>query len=58
MQAQRDVYKEQLEKRQDIISHLRTRYIHHAKDPGKDNIVIFIKKNTTPKEDEFYERDI
>ena len=27
----------------------------HAKDPGKDNIVMIIEKNTTPEEDEFYE---
>ena len=55
LQAQRDVYKEQLQKCQDIITHLRTRYVDHAKDPGKDNIVMIIEKNTTPKEDEFYE---
>ena len=37
------------------IVHLRTRYVDHAKDPGKDNIVMIIEKNTTPEEDEFYE---
>ena len=55
LQAQRDVYKDQLQKCQDIITHLRTRYVDHAKDPGKDNIVMIIEKNTTPEEDEFYE---
>ena len=55
LQAQRDVYKEQLQKCQDIIVHLRTRYVDHAKDPGKDNIVMIIEKNTAPEEDEFYE---
>ena len=45
LQAQRDVYKEQLQKC----------YIPHAKDPGKDNIVMIIEKNTTSEEDEFYE---
>ena len=40
---------------QDIITHLRTRYVDHAKDPGKDNIVMIIEKNTAPEEDEFYE---
>ena len=40
LQAQRDVYKDQLQKCQDII---------------KDNIVMIIEKNTTPEEDEFYE---
>ena len=54
-QVQSDVYKDQLQKCHDIITHLRTRYVPHAKDPGKDNIVIIIEKNTTPEEDEFYE---
>ena len=53
LQAQRDVYKDQLQKCQDIITHLRTRYVDHAKDPGKDNMII--EKNTAPEEDEFYE---
>ena len=55
LQAQRDVYKEQLQKCQDIITHLKKRYVPDAKDPGKDNIVMIIEKNTTPEEDEFYE---
>ena len=55
LQAQKGVYKDQLQKRQDIITHLRTRYLDHAKDPGKDNIVMIIDKNTAPEEDEFYE---
>ena len=55
LQAQRDVYKDQLQKCQDIITDLRTRYLDHAKDPGKDNIVMIIEKNTAPEEDEFYE---
>ena len=54
LQAQRDVYKYQLQKCQDI-THLRTRYVDHAKDLGKDNIVMIIEKNAAPKEDEFYE---
>ena len=55
LQAQRDVYKEQLQKYQDIITHLKKRYVPHAKDPGKDNIVMIIEKNTALEEDEFYE---
>ena len=63
LQAQRDVYKNQLQKCHNIITHLRTRYvdhtkdpgIDHTKDPGKDNFVMIIEKNTAPKEDEFYE---
>ena len=55
LQAQRGVYKDQIQKCQDIITHLRTRYVDHAKNPGKDNIVMIIGKNTAPEEDEFYE---
>ena len=55
LQAQTDVYKDQLQKCQDIITHLRTLHVPHAKDPGKDNIVMIIKKNTALEEDEFYE---
>ena len=55
LQAQRDVYKDQLQKCQDIITHLKTCHVPHAKDPGKDNIVMIIEKNTAPEEDEFYE---
>ena len=55
LQAQRDVYKEQLEKRQDIITHLKKCHVLHAKDLGKDNIVMIIEKNSTPEEDGFYE---
>ena len=53
LQAQRDVYKEQLQKCQDIITHLRTLYVDHAKDSGKYNIVMTIEKCTIPEEDEF-----
>ena len=49
LQAQRDVYKEQLQKCQDIITHLKKRHVSHAKDPSKDNIVMIIEKNTAPK---------
>ena len=55
LQAQRDVYKDQLQKCQDIITHLKTRYVPHANDLGKDNIVMIIEKDTAPEEDEFYE---
>ena len=55
LQAQRDVYKYQLQKFQDIIAHLRTHYVDHAKNPGKGNIVMIIEKNAALEEDEFYE---
>ena len=55
LQAQRDVYKDQLQKCRGIITHLKTRHVPNAKDPGKDNIVMIIEKNTALEEDEFYE---
>ena len=55
LQPQRDVYKDKLQKCQDIIIHLKTRHVPHAKDPGKDNIVVIIQKNTANEKDEFYE---
>ena len=55
LQAQRDVYKEQLQKCQDIITHLKKRCVPHAKDPGKYSIVLIIEKNTIPEENDFYE---
>ena len=53
LQSQGDVYKDQFQKCQDIITHLRTRYVDHAKDPGKDNIVMIIEKNTDPRKMSF-----
>ena len=40
LQAQKDVYQVQLRKCHDTITHLKTRYVPHAKNPGKDNIII------------------
>ena len=54
LEAQKDVYKDQLQKCQDIITYLKTHSVDHAKDPGKDNIVMIIE-NTAPQEDGFYE---
>ena len=53
LQAQRDVSHDQLEKCQDIITHLKTRHVPHPKDPDKDKIAI--DKNTAPEEYEFCE---
>ena len=56
LQAQRDVYQAQLQKCQDQIGDLIiNRHVPLANDPGKDNIVMIIEKNTVPEEDEFYE---
>ena len=56
LQAQRDVYQGQLQRSQDQIRGLIiNRHVRHANDPGKDNIVMIIEKNTAPEEDEIYE---
>ena len=55
LQAQRDVYKDQLKKCPNIITHLKTCHVPHAKDPGKDNIVMIVEKYIASREDEFYE---
>ena len=54
LQAQRDVYKDQLQKCQDIITHLKTRHVPHAKDPGKYNIIIIVRRHTTFAKDKFH----
>ena len=34
---------------------LRTRYVPHARNPGKDNIIIIVRKHTTPADDKYYD---
>ena len=47
LQAQRDVYQAQLEKFQGQVRDLIiNRHVLLANDPGKDNIVMIIEKNT------------
>ena len=47
LQAQRDVYQAELEKCKDTIKHLKIRYVPNARDPGKGNIIIIVRKHTT-----------
>ena len=54
LQAQRDVYQAELQKYQDFISHLKPRYVLHAKITGKDNIII-VRKHTMPASDKFHD---
>ena len=50
-QAQGDVYQAQLQRCQDqILGLIVNRHIPRANDPGKDNIVMIIEKNTAPEE--------
>ena len=55
LQVQRDVYQAQLQRCQDNIIHLRTRYVDHARDPGKDNIIIIVRKHTTSANDKYHD---
>ena len=55
LQAQKDVYQAELEKCQDTITHLKTRYVPHARNPGKDNIIIIVRKHTTSANNEFHD---
>ena len=55
LQAQRDMYQAQLQKCQDTIIHLKTRYVPHARDPGKDNIVIIVRKHKRLANDKFHD---
>ena len=45
LQAQRDVYQAELQRCQDTITYLRTRYVDQWRDPGKDNIIIIVRKH-------------
>ena len=51
LQAQKDVYQADLQKCQDTITHLETRYVPHARNPGKDNIIIIVRKYSTSAND-------
>ena len=41
---------------QNTINHLRQRYVNHARDSGKDNIIIIVKKPTTPCVNKYHKR--
>ena len=55
LQAQRDVYQAELEKCQDTIAHLKTRYVLHVRDLAKDNIIIIVRKHTTPASGKYHD---
>ena len=48
------MYQAELQKCQDIITHLKARYVPHVKNPGKDNIIIIVLKHTMPANDKFH----
>ena len=45
----------ELQKYQDIITHLETGFVPHAKNPGKDKIIIIVRKHTVPANDKFHD---
>ena len=49
------MYQTQLQKCQDTIIHMKTRHVDHARDPGKDNIIVIVQKHTTPANDKFHD---
>ena len=55
MQSQRNVYQAELQKCQDTITYLKIRYVPHARDPGKDNIIIIVQKHTTHANDKYHD---
>ena len=40
---------------QDAITHLKTSYVPHARDPGKDNIIIIVPKHTTSAKGKYHD---
>ena len=54
LQAQRDRYQAELQICQDTITHLKTRYVPHVRDPGKDNIIIIVWRDTTSANSKYY----
>ena len=54
LQAQRNVYQAELKRCQDTIIHLRTLYVTHVRNPGKDDIIIIVRKHTTCAKDKYH----
>ena len=55
LQARKDVYQAELQKCQDTITHLKTLYVPHARNLGKDNIIIFVWKHTISAKDKYHD---
>ena len=54
-QAQRDVCQTQLQRCEITITHLRARYVDYARDPGKDNVIIIVRKQAMPANDKYHD---
>ena len=55
LQPQRNVCQTQLQGCEITTTHLRTRYVDYARDPGKDNIIIIVRKHATPANDKYHD---
>ena len=55
LQTQRDVFQTQLQQCENTITHLRARYVDHARDSGKDSIIIIARKHTTSPNDKYHD---
>ena len=55
LKAQKDVYHVQLQRCENTMTHLRVRYVDHAKDPDKYNIIIIVRKHTTSANDKYHD---
>ena len=45
---------QQIEASQERIAELAERYVDHCRNPSKDNIVIIVRKHTTPENDKYH----
>ena len=54
-QAQGDLYQTQLQRCEYTITHIKAGYVDHARDLGKDNIIIIVRKHTRYTNDKYHD---
>ena len=54
LQGEITAYQAQLQVSQNRITELVERYVDHCRNPSKDNIVIIVRKHTTPENDKYH----
>ena len=54
LQGEITAYQAQLQVSQNRIAELVERYVDHCRNPSKDNIVIIVRKHTTPENDKYH----
>ena len=55
LEAHIDLYQAELQRCRDTITHLKICNVPHARDPGKDNIIITVRKHTTSGNDKYHD---